>query len=253
MQTTQRSTPLPSLKTRRLEPEIMDDPALNSDEHARALRGLARVHWWTGTASRLWKTIHPLLGPRTESPLRVMDVGCGDGLLLRQLASRARRQHKGLHPIGCDFSPRALGMAERAAEADGLSLELHQVDITRQQLPGVADVVLCSLFLHHFSEAEVVEILRKLAASARQLLLVEDLLRSQLGYYLCWLGVRALSRSRVVHVDGLLSVRAAFTLQEVEMLVGRAGLGQATLHPHWPERFLLHWSPRDGDCTRTHV
>ncbi len=221
----------------------MDDPALGGDEHAQALRGLARVHRLTGTAQRLWRSIRRRLELSDSAPLRVMDVGCGDALLLRQLFRLARRDGVSLQPIGCDFSSRALELAAAAASRQEVPLELHQVDVTSQALPGPADIVLCSLFLHHFSEAQVVDILRQLAAAAQRLVILEDLLRSQLGYCLCWIGVHGLSRSRVVHVDGLRSVRAAFTIAEVRGLLASAGLQSAAVTKHWPERWFVEWSP----------
>ncbi len=235
---------MPFLELRQLEPEIMDDPSLGEVEHTRALSALARVHWLTGTTNRLWAKLLPLLKQQSrQEPLRVMDVGCGDGFVLRQLTMRARSAGYHLLPIGCDFSERALAMAVKGAEGDNLSLELHCVDVTRQVLPVVADVVFCSLFLHHFREQEVVEILKKFSTAARHLILVEDLLRSPLGYYVCWIGVHLLTRSRVVHVDGLLSVRAAFTMAEMGNILKQAGVRNGKLHKHWPERLFIEWKP----------
>ncbi len=235
---------MPFLKIRQLEPEIMDDPLLSDEEHERALQGLARVHWLTGSTQRLWLKLLPLLRQqKTGAPLRVMDVGCGDGLMLRQLAVKCQRHGFPIQPIGCDLSERALAMTATAARRDGLEIELHRVDVTQQALPVDADVIICSLFLHHFSEPQVVAILKQFGSSARRLLLVEDLLRSPLGYYLCWLGVHVLTRSRVVHTDGLLSVRAAFTLPEIEGLISETEITGARLSKHWPERFFLEWQP----------
>src|SRR5947208_702478 len=76
---------------------------------------------------------------------------------------------------------------------------------------------------------------------ARWLVLVNDLERGPLGWMLAWLGTRLLSRSRIVHVDGPLSVEGAFTCAEVRALARRAGLDGATLTRRWPCRFLLAW------------
>jgi len=72
---------------------------------------------------------------------------------------------------------------------------------------------------------------------------VDDLIRSRLGYALAWSGTRLLSRSWVVHTDGPLSVRAAFTPAELRRLAAEAGLTTAELVPFWPERQRLIWSP----------
>ena len=50
-------TNLFNLRTRQLEPEIMDDPDLDPVQHQRALEGLTRVHAITNSAAQLWKII----------------------------------------------------------------------------------------------------------------------------------------------------------------------------------------------------
>jgi hypothetical protein len=166
--------------------------------------------------------------------------------MLRELYRLARRSGLGADDIelhACDFSARALEMAQSAAAAEEVPLKVHLVDVLRGSLPIQADVVMNSLFLHHFSDDDVRQILEKLRAAAERLLLVEDLLRTQLGYALCFIGIHALSRSKVVHVDGLLSVRAAFRCDEIRQLAARAGLAGARIERHWPERFLIAWEP----------
>ena len=232
---------LPNLSTRRLEPEVMDDPTLDKREHQRALKGLARVHALTGTTSWLWKPIGELVDQRQLQQISILDVGCGDGSLLRSFYHQARKRGLNVQLIGCDFSRQALELAQVAAEREGIPIELHCVDITQSPLPRSADVVLCSLFLHHFTDQQVVDILDKLANQAVHLVQVEDLLRSQLGYYLCLVGVHLLSRSPVVHTDGPLSVRAAFTLAEMQNLLDDAGLQGARVRRHWPERFIVQY------------
>ena len=231
------------LRQRQLQAELMDDPSLDRNEHARALRGLARIHRFTLTPQLLWRELRSNLEP-TSRPLRILDVGCSDGWLSRQVVRLARRQGWKIELIGCDFSSQALQMFAAAARSDGLESQLMQVDLLQQDIPCQADVVLNSLFLHHFPDDQIVGLLRKLAGAASKLLLVEDLLRTRLGWYYCQFGVHLLSRSRVVHVDGPLSVRAAFSLTEMEAFLDRSGLAdRAELVKHWPERFLIRWRP----------
>jgi hypothetical protein len=56
-------------------------------------------------------------------------------------------------------------------------------------------------------------------------------------------GCHLLSGSRVVHVDGPISVAGAFTPGEALSLAEQAGLQGATLTRHWPQRYLLTWNP----------
>src|SRR5204862_714569 len=94
----------------------------------------------------------------------------------------------------------------------------------KEPLPGRYDAVICSLFLHHLDEPEAVTLLRKAADAADRAVLINDLRRSTLGLWLAQAGSRLLTTSRVVHVDGPRSVRAAFTLAEAAALARQAGL-----------------------------
>jgi hypothetical protein len=84
-------------------------------------------------------------------------------------------------------------------------------------------------------------LLQRLAAAARRLVLVSDLRRTRLGYWMAHVVGRVLTRSPVVRIDGPLSVAAAWSLPEVDRLAQQAGWQGYHLRRVWPERFLLSW------------
>ncbi len=71
--------------------------------------------------------------------------------------------------------------------------------------------------------------------------MVDDLTRSSIGWLLAWTGTRLLCPSEVVHHDGPLSVRRAYTPREAADLARRAGWGEVEWRRHWPRRFQLIW------------
>jgi SAM-dependent methyltransferase len=142
---------------------------------------------------------------------------------------------------GIDFSPTAISHARRRARAAATSLDLWLANALRGPLPDGFDVVTCSLFVHHLTDDQAVDLLQRMAAATRRLLLVNDLRRSVPGWLLASTACRLLTRSRVVHADGPLSVARAFTRAEVRGLADRAGLRGAVVMPQWPFRFLLTW------------
>lgn len=231
---------LQGLAQRNLQPELMDQPGLDAAEHDRALRGLARVNWFSRSAAIFWPTLRELARDQRGSPLRVLDVACGGGDVTVSLVQRARREGIALQMAGCDFSDTALAIARSRAEQAQAEIEFFRHDVLKEPLPARFDAVICSLFLHHLDEPNAINVLRSMSQAGRTVL-VNDLVRSRRGYLLAVIGTRLLSRSRIVHVDGPLSVAGAFTPPEALQLCKQAGLHGMTVSRHWPQRFLLTW------------
>jgi SAM-dependent methyltransferase len=223
-------------------PEVMDQPGLDERRHRQALRGLERVNALSRSSGILWPEIRRLAGQRPDVPLRVLDVACGAGDVALDLLRKAGRAGVKLSIAGCDISPTALRFARERASQKRFPIEFFECDVLRGELPEGFDVVMCSLFLHHLTEEDALQLMRRMAAAAGRLVLINDLRRSQAGYWLAWLGSRILSRSDVVHTDAPLSVRAAFTGPEVLELAHRAGLEGGEIRRCWPQRFLFRWS-----------
>ena len=217
----------------------MDAPDLDREQHVQALRALARINVLSLAAPRVWKKLQTL-SRRVDRPLRVLDVACGGGDMAIAIKSRAERAGLPMEVGGCDISPVALEFATERAERRGLEVEFFQQDAVTEELPGGYDLVSSSLFLHHLSAPDSVAFLRNLMTAGR-VVLVQDLLRTRIGYLLAMSTVHVITRSPVVRTDGPRSVRAAYSLSEVEDLARKAGLVGARIQRCWPERFSLSW------------
>jgi 2-polyprenyl-3-methyl-5-hydroxy-6-metoxy-1,4-benzoquinol methylase len=233
---------LSELARRERIPELMDDPGLDPGEHRRALAGLARVNRVSGSADVLWPALARLArGFPPGRPVRVLDVATGSGDVPVGLWRKAKAAGIPLAVDGCDISSTAVRLAARNAELAGAPGRFFVQDAIRDPLPPGYDVVTCSLFLHHLSEADAVTLLRRMADAAGALVLVNDLARSAFNYLAVWVACHALTRSRVVRYDGPASVRSAFTPREAVALARRAGLTGAAARRHFPCRYLLRW------------
>jgi 2-polyprenyl-3-methyl-5-hydroxy-6-metoxy-1,4-benzoquinol methylase len=230
---------------RHRQPEVMDQPGLDEPRHRQALRGLERINFWSASARILWPPLRAFFRQEGATSLRLLDFASGAGDVPLRLWQRARRAGLDLRMEGCDRSPFAVSYAQRRAAQQGAPIRFFEWDVLGEPLRASYDVVTCSLFLHHLDAEEAIELLRRMAGLGR-LLLVNDLRRCFSGLVLAHVGTRLLSRSRVVHVDGPLSVKAAFTRQEVLQLARRAGLEGVTVERRWPCRFLLTWRRPGG-------
>lgn len=221
----------------------MDEPTLSPDLHRRALQGLSRINAVSRTVASVWNPLLTYIRRSGRNDLAMLDMACGGGDLAVGLARRAHRAGISLVVQGCDISQTALALAEERAQRSSMRIRFFRHDVLRGRLPCEYDAIVCSLFLHHLESSDVVRLLAQCAANVRGVLIVSDLDRSATGFVLAWMGTRLLSRSPVVHVDGVRSVRAAFTRSEVQRLAVEAGLAaprfRTSLVPQWPCRWRL--------------
>lgn len=96
------------------------------------------------------------------------------------------------------------------------------------------DFVSCSLFLHHFENDAVVELLRSYRAVARRAVLVVDLERGPWAYYFMPMSQWLFHWNRITLHDAPASVEAAFKKSELEALARAAGFTRIEARRHRP-------------------
>jgi len=227
------------MQARVLVPEAMDDPALDRTSHFQALRGLQRINRLTGSARLPWGPIRDLALELGRDRLSILDVATGAGDVPIGLHRQALREGIQLDIEACDVSEQAMQFAAENFRRADLEIPLFRLDVLEDAIDRTYDAVICSTFLHHFSEGQAQQILRKMASASAHRLVVVDLVRGRLNWLLVWLASYGLTRSKVVHFDGPQSIRAAFTAAELRAIAKRAGMQDFTIRGLWPCRMLL--------------
>jgi 2-polyprenyl-3-methyl-5-hydroxy-6-metoxy-1,4-benzoquinol methylase len=224
-------------------PELMDQPGLDRETHRRALDGLRAANAISRTSQVIWRGISEAGVVRENGrPLRILDIAAGGGDVVRGVAKLASHHGIAAEAHGCDINSTAVEYAQSVANQAGLSgAKFFQLNALVDSLPDDYDVLMSTLFFHHLGNDDAKHLLGRMAKSARQCVLVDDLCRNRLGYLYAWVGGRLLTRSHIVHTDGPLSVRAAYTIAEFRQLAQEAGLPGVQFRRHWPQRFLMSW------------
>lgn len=227
--------------TRKRVPELMDDPGLDQVSHVEALRGLERLNLITTSADLLWSEIKKLPPGEANRPLRILDLATGGGDIPVALYKKSQHEHRHLQIVATDISQTAVDYAHEHAQQSKADVKFVTLDALREPLPYDFDVVMTSLFTHHLDPPEVITLFEKMGAAASQLVLVNDLVRSEVSLALVWLGTRLFSRSPVVQYDGPVSVHASFTPEEMRSMGAQAGLSHCHVKSCPPCRQLLVW------------
>jgi ubiquinone/menaquinone biosynthesis C-methylase UbiE len=201
------------------------DPALV----AECLEDLRRLNLWSGG---VFLTIRALGRLTRDLPsgaeLEIVDVATGGGDFPRAMAAWARRRGLRARILATDLSPGILSLATRRASP---GVEFAVADA--RCLPfddGSFDVATCSLILHHLKPDDAVLMLGEMRRVARRGVIVNDLLRSWVGYLGALVVPRAMSKNPLFRHDAPLSIRRAYTRGEMATLATRAGLGSVRFH-----------------------
>jgi 2-polyprenyl-3-methyl-5-hydroxy-6-metoxy-1,4-benzoquinol methylase len=224
---------------RHLMPERMDDPSLDALAHCDALFGLRRINAVSRTSALLLGHVAAFAGRRGMRSVQLLDVACGGGDVPLALVALARRRGLTISLTLADRSDFAVAHARVEATRQGTRVETVTCDALTRLPSGPFDVVTNSLFLHHLSESNAVAALTNMWTATTGLLLVSDLRRSAMGWIAAQVACRTLSRSPVVHYDGPVSVRGAWTISELHGLASQAGIPDARIGRTWPWRMLL--------------
>ena len=236
-----------SLSKRTLVGELMDDPLLPAKDHHQALNGLRRVNQLSRTAHVISSAIVEYWKASGKpSSLKILDLACGGGDVTVHVAEQLRKSQVNAEVHGWDLSRTAIDFAEAQQRGSSSPVQFAVANALAENESATEsekrfDIVYCTLFLHHLSDNDAEQLLKSMWRMSRGMVLIDDLRRSTIGYALAIVGCQLLSRSPIVHVDGPLSVRAAFTEAEILELSDRCRLPRPTIKRHWPHRFLLKW------------
>jgi len=227
------------LRRRSYQPEWMDTERLAPADLAAVLADLAVVN--TATLARpptiaFMRRMSRGLPPGTR--LRVLDVGYGEGDMLRRVHRWGARAGVALDLAGVDLDPSS-AVAAQAATPPGCGIRYRTGNVF-DQAPDEQDVVLSSLFTHHLTDRQVVDFLAWMERSAARGWFINDLHRHVLAYE----GFRVLSAAAgwhpMVRHDGAISVTRSFRRRDWDGLLRRAGLrGVARVRWHMPFRLCV--------------
>ena len=218
----------------------MDDLTLATDALRQNLDELETINTWLGGYQPVLDAL-ARLRPRFAlgRALRVADLGSGGGDTLRHVARWGRKNGVALELTGIDANQFMLDYATAKSRAYP-EISYRQFDIFSPEFQAQPyDILTCSLFCHHFTDTELVTLLRQWQQQARVAVVINDLHRHWLAYYsIKWL-TRLLGGSYLVQHDAPMSVARAFRREDWVKLLAQAGIKNYEVRWRWAFRWQL--------------
>ncbi|OXA89967.1 methyltransferase domain-containing protein [Flavobacterium hercynium] len=220
------------------ETEIMDDFMLEGEELRLALDQIASINQFLGGNTITLGGIKKLLKKTNVSqPIIIVDVGCGNGDMLRMLADYGTKNNLNFKLIGIDANAFTINYAKRLSE-NFPNIEYQCIDIFSEEFSALKfDIVLCTLTLHHFSNEEILNLITTFNKNASLGVVINDLERSKLAYRLFQLVCIVFNLNKMSREDGQVSILRGFKRQELEEFSKKINLKKYTINWKWAFRY----------------
>ena len=227
-----------SNKYRSHQAEIMDNLDFQGEEMKNLLSDLKYVNKWLGGNKVTLDGIEKLLlGNSKKESITILDIGCGDGEMLRNCVKYAENNNLKLKCIGVDFNKNILEYAENQSR-DFPNIKFQKVDVfLDEELIPNCDIAICTLFLHHFNEERISELLYTLLKKSNNGLVINDLQRSRMAFNLFKILSNLFLKTKTAKYDGLVSIARGFKKSELEHISKKIPNQKSEIHWRWAFRY----------------
>lgn len=227
---------MPDFSKRSRADEIMDNFALDHQELDPVLKELEVINKLLGGFSVFYNAFRKLGLKNGDS---ICDWGCGGGDSLRVLDSYFKKRGEEMRLKGVDATAAAVEFA-RSRNSLYTNMDFIHADVLKHEFEeGEFDVVISSLFTHHFDDELWIKLIRKMVHASGKAVVINDLHRHWFAYYSIALLTGLFSRSPMVKHDSKISVLRSFRRNELEDLIRRAGFSRFTIKWMWAFRWQV--------------
>jgi SAM-dependent methyltransferase len=222
-----------NLKFRSTSEEIMDDLGIKGKVIHQTLKELDIINQWLG-GNRISLNAFKSFSEKSQIN-SVADLGCGSGYILHLM----NRINPSIHYMGIDANPYITAYAKEKYSSHKNITFLSEDILKKNFRQRSFDLIHCCLFLHHFTQDQLIQIFQSLYKQANIGIIINDLHRHYLAYHSIRLITHFFSRSYMVKNDAKLSVARGFRRKELEDILQSAGIINYTLKWKWAFRWEL--------------
>ena len=218
--------------------EVMDDFAMEGEMLREALDKIAKINQFLGGNKLTLQGVQNLISKRIPNEaLVIVDIGCGNGDMLRTLADYADENDLNFKLIGIDANPFTINYAsDLSSHYPNISYQCDDIFDTDFKTLKY-DIVLSTLTLHHFKDDEIIKLMNIFFKNASIGIVINDLHRSAISYRL-FQGLCFIFRLNVIsREDGLISILRGFKKKELMAFSKKLNLNKYTIDWKWAFRY----------------
>jgi ubiquinone/menaquinone biosynthesis C-methylase UbiE len=227
------------LSARSYQKELLDDPAIPFGDIQQNMKELNLVNTYLGGHKISISGMKSILKKHPgKKSITLCEIGCGGGDNLKAIMKWCVKHEIDVKCIGIDINHACIEFAKKQCKAlDATWIVSDYISVTFGA--HKPDIILCSLFCHHFTDREIGQMLRWMKQNAAMGFIINDLHRHPLAYYAIKIITGIFSKSYLVKNDAPISVTRGFKKKEWQKLLAPAQLHEFSIQWKWAFRHLI--------------
>jgi len=228
-------------KKRSSQKEILDQKNIPFDDIALNMKELDFINTHLGGHSITIAGLKQLL--QTRKKIFVCEIGCGGGDNLKSLDKFCKKKLIKSSFAGIDINKDCIAFAKQNTKIQHVNFIVSDYR-DNDFKTGKPDIIFSSLFCHHFTDDQIVEMLHWMKENSTVGFFINDLHRHPLAYHFIKIITRLFSGSYLVKNDAPISVLRGFKKSEWKSIFKRAGIEDFSIRWKWAFRYLII-APKD--------
>lgn len=218
--------------------ETMDNFAMEGEILRDALDKIAKINQLLGGNLLTLQGVQELTAniPKSKG-ITIVDIGCGNGAMLRTLADYGLKNKLNFQLIGVDANNFTINHAQKLSE-NYPNIRYRCQDIFDKPFEELKyDIVLCTLTLHHFKDSEIIDLLNVFYKNSNVGIVINDLHRSAVAYRLFQVLCFVFRLNNVPRQDGLTSILRGFKKEELVRFSEKLNFKKYKIQWKWAFRY----------------
>jgi ubiquinone/menaquinone biosynthesis C-methylase UbiE len=228
---------MPDFSKRSYQKEILDQDEIPFEDIKQNMKELDLINQKLGGHAITIDGLKQLAPAKTNSTITIAEIGCGGGDNLEAINNYCNKIHQPSAFIGIDIKQSCIDYAKQQHPL--MNTEWIVSDYSKVLFANKPDIIFSSLFCHHFTNEELVSMLRWMKANATLGFFINDLHRHPIAWILIKWITTLFSKSYLVKNDAPVSVTRGFTKKEWQQLLAEAGIENYSIQWKWAFRFLI--------------
>jgi len=205
--------------------EQLDNLSLSGPILLQTLSSLKLINKLFGNHKQLTKGILEYCTTQSKKKsFRIIDLGCGGGDSIYKISNKLNKKGIQASFIGIDGNPESIAYARsQYMKYDHIKFRTENILDTEFTIPE-CDILISSHFMYHFKDDQFVKFIKKVQQKEIKHLIFSELKRSIIAYFLFKFSSFILPISKVAKKDGLVAIRRAFTVNELENILDKSNV-----------------------------